>query len=164
MRNLFALLAIALCAAGAPADDKKAGITKKPYGKMPDGTEVDEYTITNKNGMVMKVITLGAIVTELHVPDKAGKMADVCLGCPNLEEYLKDHPFFGAIAGRVANRIAKGKFTLNGKEYTLATNNGPNHLHGGKSGFDKKVWRASIEEDEDGPKLSLRYQSKDGEE
>jgi aldose 1-epimerase len=164
MRTLFASLTVLLAASAALADDKKAGVTKKPYGKMPDGTAVDEYTMTNKNGMTMKVITLGGIVTELHVPDKDGKMADVCLGCSSLEEYLEGHPFFGALTGRVANRIAKGKFTLNKKEYTLATNNGPNHLHGGTKGFDKKVWRASIEENDEFPALTLRYRSKDGEE
>src|SRR5712691_10567371 len=89
MRKLFASLTLLACAAGAAADDKpKAGVTKKPYGKMPDGTAVDEYTMTNANGMTMKVITLGGIVTELHVPDKAGKLADVCLGSPGVEEYL----------------------------------------------------------------------------
>src|SRR5262245_52771485 len=154
MRKFLASLAVGLCAAIAFADERpKAGITKKPYGKTPDGTAVEEYTLTNRNGVTMKVITLGGIVTELHVPDKDGKFADVCLGCSNLEEYLEGHPFFGAIAGRVANRIAKGKFALDGKEYTLATNNGPNHLHGGKSGFDKKVWRASIEEGQEFPTL-----------
>ena len=89
----------------------------KPYGKMPDGTQVDEYTLTNDNGMSMKVITLGGIVTEIHVPDRNGKLADVCLGCSNLEEYLEGHPYFGSIVGRVGNRIAKGKFALGGKEY-----------------------------------------------
>jgi aldose 1-epimerase len=156
--TVFAILALAPISVAAP------GITKKPYGKMPDGTEVDEYTLTNKNGVTMKVITLGGIVTELHVPDKDGKFADVCLGCSNLEEYLEGHPFFGALAGRVANRIAKGKFTLDGKEYTLATNNGPNHLHGGKVGFDKRVWKASLIENRSGPTLRLKYSSKDGEE
>jgi len=164
MRNLFAVLAVVAGAAVAGADEKKAGITSKPYGKMPDGTEVEEYTMTNKNGMTMKVITLGGIVTELHVPDKEGKFADVCLGCANLEEYLGDHPYFGAIVGRVGNRIAKGKFTLKGKEYTLATNNGPNHLHGGKEGFSKKVWRVFPEREKEVPTLLLSYKSKDGEE
>lgn len=164
MRKLCAVLAVIAFAAVARADEKKAGITQKSYGKMPDGTVVDEYTMTNKNGMTMKVITLGGIVTEIHVPDKNGKMADVCLGCSNLEEYLEGHPFFGAIAGRVANRIAKGKFTLNGKEYTLAVNNGPNHLHGGKSGFDKKVWKARPDPEKEVPTLVLDYRSKDGEE
>jgi aldose 1-epimerase len=162
---MFACLAVTVCAALAGADDKpKAGITHKPYGKMPDGTPVEEYTLTNSHGITMKVITLGGIVTEIHTPDKDGKVADICLGCSNLEEYLEGHPFFGAIAGRVANRIAKGKFTLNGKEYTLAVNNGPNHLHGGKSGFDKKVWKASPGMGRGINTLTLEYTSKDGEE
>jgi aldose 1-epimerase len=165
MRKLFAVLSVIACAAVAGADEKKAGITMKPYGKMPkDGPTVDEYTMTNKNGMTMKVITLGGIVTEIHVPDKNGKMADVCLGCSNLEEYLEGHPFFGSIVGRVGNRIAKGKFTLNGKEYTLAVNNGPNHLHGGTKGFDKKVWKARPDPEKEVPTLVLDYRSKDGEE
>jgi aldose 1-epimerase len=166
MRKLFAAFVAGLClAAAAPAEEKpKAGIAMKPYGKMPDGTAVEEYTLTNRNGMTMKVITLGGIVTELHVPDRDGKMADVCLGCSNLEEYVEGHPFFGAITGRVANRIAKGKFTLGGKEYTLAINNDPNHLHGGKVGFDKRVWKATPTEGRGGNMLQLEYTSKDGEE
>lgn len=158
MRNLFATFALLSLAATTFG----AGISKKPYGKMPDGTEIEEYTLTNKNGMIMKVITYGGIVTELHVPDKDGKLADVCLGCSSLEEYREGHPYFGAITGRVANRIAKGKFTLDGKEYTLTTNNGPNHLHGGKVGFDKVVWKATVAND--GTTLALTYKSKDGEE
>src|SRR6476646_8180536 len=167
MRKLFAALAVGLTAAlAAPADDKPAaGITHKPYGKTKDGTPVEEYTLTNKNGVTMKVITYGGIVTEIHTPDRAGKFADICLGCTDLAEYEEGHPFFGAIAGRVGNRIAKGKFTLNGKEYTLAVNNGPNHLHGGKRGFDKVVWKAeSIVDNKDGVSLLLKYTSKDGEE
>lgn len=165
MRKLFASLTLLVCAAVAAAEDKPtAGVSKKPYGKLPDGTAVDEYTLTNANGMTMKVITLGGIVTEIHVPDRAGKSADVCLGCSNLDEYLEGHPFFGAIAGRVANRIAKGKFSLGGKEYTLAVNNGPNHLHGGKRGFDKVVWAAAPVAGQGGAALELKYTSKDGEE
>jgi aldose 1-epimerase len=99
----------------------------------------------------------------LHVPDRDGKFADVALGFDNLEGYLKGHPFFGANAGRSANRIAKGKFTLDGKEYTLATNNGPNHLHGGKEGFDKKVWKAAVLEASP-PRIQLSYTSRDMEE
>ena len=145
MRKLFAALAVGLFVAASPsADDKpKAGITKKPYGKTPDGTAVEEYTLTNKNGVTMKVMTYGG---DRHRDARPGQgrqdRPTSCLGFDNLDEYLDGHPFFGAIAGRVANRIAKGKFTLDGKEYTLATNNGPNHLHGGKTGFDKRVWKA----------------------
>jgi len=166
MRKLFAAFAVGLAvAAGAGADDRPAaGITHKPYGKTKDGTPVEEYTLVNKNGVTMKVITYGGIVTEIHVPDKAGKFADVCLGCTDLAEYEEGHPFFGAIAGRVANRIAKGKFTLDGKEYTLAVNNGPNHLHGGKVGFDKRVWKAEGSDLGDRKALVLKYTSKDGEE
>ncbi len=165
MRKAFAILALFISTGLTAADDKpKAGTTKKPYGKMPDGTVVDEYTLSNGHGLTMKVITLGGIVTELHVPDRTGKIGDVCLGCSNLEEYLEGHPFFGAIAGRVANRIDKGKFSLNGKEYTLATNNGAHHLHGGKVGFDKVVWTAAPVERKGEVGLELKYTSKDGEE
>jgi aldose 1-epimerase len=109
-------------------------------------------------------MTYGAIVTELHAPDRGGNKADIVLGFNNLDQYLADNPFFGAIAGRYANRIAKGKFTLDGKEYTLATNNGPNHLHGGNVGFDKRVWDGKPMETPDGPAVQLHYVSKDGEE
>jgi aldose 1-epimerase len=164
MRKLLALFAVAAFAAAGLADEPRPGITKKPYGKTKDGAAVDEYTLVNRNGMTMKVITLGGIVTEIHVPDKDGKFADVALGCSNLAEYEEGHPFFGAIAGRVGNRIAKGKFTLDGKEYTLAVNNGPNHLHGGKVGFDKRVWKAEVGEGPGLLVLKLSYTSPDGEE
>jgi aldose 1-epimerase len=143
----------------------RASFEKKPFGKTADGTAVEQYILTNKNGMVIKIMTYGATLTEIHVPDKDGNLDDVCLGHSTLEGYLAGHPFFGCTTGRVANRIAKGKFTLNGKEYTLAINNGPNSLHGGKEGFDKKVWQFLSQVD--GPGyigVKLRYVSKDGEE
>src|SRR4051794_23670076 len=139
----------------------KAGVVKSDFGKTKEGEAVDLYTLTNKHGVVAKITNFGGIVTEIHVPDKNGKMDDVVLGFKNLDGYLAGHPFFGAIAGRYANRIAKGKFTLDGKEYTLATNNGPNHLHGGNKGFDKQVWTASQAGDNS---VKLTYLSKDGEE
>lgn len=143
----------------------RATTTKKPFGKTLDGTEVEQYTFTNKNGMVVKILTYGGIVSEIHTPDRDGKLADVCLGFDNLDAYLKGHPFFGCITGRVANRIAKGKFTLNSKDYTLHVNNGPNSLHGGKEGFDKKVWKVLATIDGTNYQgLKLHYQSKDGEE
>jgi len=117
-------------------------LEEKVFGQMPDGTPVKIYTLRNRNGIVAKITEYGAIITELHVPDRNGKTGNVVLGFDNLDRYLKGHPFFGAIAGRVANRIGNGKFTLDGKDYTLATNNGPNHLHGGLKGFDKKVWKS----------------------
>jgi aldose 1-epimerase len=134
------------------------------FGKTADGTPVDLFVLTNKHGVKAKIITYGTIVTELQVPDKAGKLTDVVLGFDDLESYLKPHPFFGATAGRYANRIAKGKFTLEGKEYKLATNNGPNHLHGGVKGFDKVVWKAESNEAKDGPSVRMTYRSPDGEE
>lgn len=117
-------------------------IDHQVFGKMPDGTEVKIYTLSNSKGTIAKITEYGAILTELWVPDRNGKLGNVVLGFDNLDRYLKGHPFFGATTGRVANRIAKGKFTLEGKEYTLAVNNGPNHLHGGKAGFDKRVWKS----------------------
>lgn len=142
---------------------------QEPFGKVPnvgakDDPKVTRYTLVNRNGAVMKCINYGAIITELHVPDAAGKMADVVLGFDNLDGYLKGHPYFGTNAGRCANRIAKGKFTLDGKEYTLATNNGANHLHGGKEGFDKKMWKAEPFLAPSGPAVKFNSVSKDMEE
>jgi aldose 1-epimerase len=158
---LFAALA---ALAAEPAKGGKATVQKSDYGKTADGTAVDLYTLTNPNGAVAKVITYGGIVTELHVPDKDGKLADVVLGCPDLKTYEAGHPFFGAIAGRVANRIANARFTLDGKEYKLAANNGPHTLHGGKRGFDKYVWQAGLIENRRGATVRLTRTSPDGEE
>ncbi len=121
---------------------KTMKLEQNVFGKTPDGTEVKIYTLSNTRGVTAKLTEFGAILTELWVPDRTGKPGNVVLGFDNLDRYVKGHPFFGAVAGRVANRIAKGKFTLDGKEYTLAVNNGPNHLHGGLKGFDKKVWKS----------------------
>jgi len=122
------------------------------------------FTLTNSKGMVVKVTNYGGIITEIRAPDARGNIDNVVLGFDDLDSYLKGHPFFGAIAGRVANRIAKGKFTLDGKEYHLAVNNGPNSLHGGLKGFDKVVWKAQPVSSPKGPALQLSYLSRDGEE
>jgi aldose 1-epimerase len=160
--SLGSLLLFTLAAAAA--DPKAPSIEKQAYGKLPDGTPIDAYVLTNAHGMQAKVITYGGLLTELRVPNKSGRAADVVLGFDNLEGYLKGHPYFGSNVGRVANRIAKGKFTLDGKEYTLAINNGPNALHGGEKGFDKQVWKAEPLESKNGPAVRFTYQSKDGEE
>ncbi len=144
--------------------EPKAGVEKMAFGKTGDGTPVELYVLTNKKGMTAKVMTYGAILTELDVPDKNGKTVDVVLGFDNLKGYLEGHPYFGSNVGRVANRIAKGKFTLDGKEYKLATNNGPNHLHGGKEGFDKKVWKAELVKPGNGQAVKFTYVSPDGDE
>jgi aldose 1-epimerase len=120
-----------------------ATVKKSDFGRLPDGTAVDLYTLTNARGLLAKVASYGTIITELHVPDREGMLGDVVCGFDNLGQYLKGHPYFGCTVGRFANRIANGKFALDGKTYTLAVNNGPNSLHGGIKGFDKVVWRAA---------------------
>src|SRR5689334_13585794 len=113
------------------------------WGKA-NGQPVKLFTLKNINGTVVKVSNYGLIITEIHTADREGRPGNIVCGFDNLDQYLNGHPFFGAIAGRVANRIAQGKFTLDGKEYTLAVNNGPNHLHGGRKGFDKEIWEAKV--------------------
>jgi aldose 1-epimerase len=140
------------------------GIEKSLYGKLSNGAGVDQYTLQNANGIVCKIITFGGAVTELHLPDSQGKFADVVLGYDDLEGYVNDTSYFGALIGRVANRIANGQFELNGKTYKLARNNGPNHLHGGPKGFHKVVWQAEPFASEKGISLRLSYVSPDGEE
>jgi len=141
-----------------------ASITKASFGKLPDGQEITLYTVTNKNGVEMKVMNYGAIITSLKTPDKNGVLEDIVLGYDSLAGYLKESPFFGAVVGRYGNRIAKGKFTLDGKEYTLAINNGVNALHGGVKGFDKVFWNIEEVPSAEGPALKLSYLSKDMEE
>src|ERR1700749_2381609 len=121
-----------------------AQATKESFGTA-DGQGVELYTLKNRNGMEAKITNYGGIVTSLKVPDKNRKFDDVVLGFNDLDSYLKGHPYFGAAIGRYGNRIAKGRFTLNGVEYKLAVNNGENHLHGGIKGFDKVVWTAAEE-------------------
>ena len=149
-------------ATGAGAQSKGAGITRADWG-VANGTPVKLYTLTNTRGMVAKISDYGGILVSLDVPDKSGKKGDVVLGFNTVNEYIKGSPYFGATIGRVGNRIAKGKFTLDGKSYTLVTNNGPNHLHGGTKGFDKVVWKATPRNGAN-PSLALTYHSKDGEE
>jgi aldose 1-epimerase len=139
-------------------------VTKQSFGKTADGENVDLYTLRNTRGAEAKIMNYGGIVVSLKVPDRSGKFDDVVLGFNDLDSYLKGHPYFGAIIGRYGNRIAKGRFTLNGKEYKLAVNNGENHLHGGIKAFDKVVWTGSENRTKAGPAVVLTYRSKDGEE
>lgn len=144
-------------------ENTKQAVVKSDYATMSDGTKIDKYTITNANGMTMEVITYGGIITSLTVPDKDGKFQDVVLGFVKPEDYFNGNPyFFGAIIGRYGNRIAKGKFSLDGKPYQLTVNDGPNSLHGGQ-GFDKRVWSADAATDGH-PSIRLTYTAKDGEE
>jgi len=137
-------------------------LKKESFGKLADGTPVDSYTLTNKNGVEVKITNYGATITSIKAPDKNGKFEDVVLGYDSIDGYLAKNPHLGAVAGRYANRIAKGQFTLNGKTYTLAKNNGENHLHGGPKGFYQVLWTATPAESKDG--VTMHYLSKDGEE
>jgi aldose 1-epimerase len=167
--GVFAAIGVfCVLAASAGAAEGRAGVEQLSFGKTEDGQPITLYVLTNGKGMTAKVMTYGAILTELDVPDRDGKPADVVLGFDDLKGYLKGHPFFGATVGRVANRIAKGRFTLDGKDYRLAVNNGPNALHGGLKGFDKQVWEAAVVGQRMGVRdrvgVRFRYDSKDGEE
>ena len=165
------IVAVSLVSCGSSGQSKskpQAGIVKEAFGQFK-GQPVERYTLTNSNGVVMKVTTYGGTITELYVPDKTGEMGNVVLGFDKLDGYISpeyeiSNPNFGAIIGRYGNRIAKGKFTLNGVAYSLATNNGENHLHGGNIGFNRVVWAAKPVECADGNALELNYISEDMEE
>ena len=146
------------------ADAPKAkAIEKASYGKV-DGKPVDLYTLTNARALIAKITNYGAIVTELHVPDKARQAGRRRAGFDNVDDYVKKSPYFGAIVGRVANRIKDATFKLDGKTYKLNANDAPHHLHGGKKGWDKVIWTAEPKETKDGPSLKLTYVSQDGDE
>ena len=165
MKSAFLGLACtALCTTMVVTAAQAATATRAAFGSLSDGTKVEAVTLTNGAGMSAKIMTLGATLQSLAVPDKAGHKDDVVLGYDTAQEYLTRPNFFGASVGRYANRIAKGKFTLDGKTYTLATNDGPNSLHGGTKGFDKRMWK--IDSVSNGPeaKVVLSYASADGEE
>jgi aldose 1-epimerase len=141
----------------------KPGVTSKDWGEV-DGKKVQLYSLTNKNGETVTITNYGGIVTSWVTPDKHGNKSSVIIGMDSLSEYLKKPPYFGALIGRYGNRIGDAKFTLDGKTYQLAANNGKNSLHGGNKGFDKVVWDATPGTDSTKPSLTLSYLSKDGEE
>ncbi|MGA2059460.1 MAG: aldose epimerase family protein [Thermoguttaceae bacterium] len=145
--------------------ENKMSVKKEPYGKMPDGAAVDLYTLTNANGLKVKIITYGATITDVEVPDRSGKLENVALFRDSLKDYMdKSTPYFGSTIGRYGNRIAKGKFTLDGKAYTLAQNDHGNTLHGGLKGFDKVVWKAEPVKSKDSVGVKFTYVSPDGDE
>lgn len=165
MKRLYASLAVVLVLAlAASLEGAEQGVSKRAWGKTADGQAVDLYTLTNSQGMTVEITNYGGIVVSLRVPDREGKLSDVVLGFDDLQGYLGEHPYFGALIGRYGNRIAKGHFTIDGREYTLAQNNNGQSLHGGLKGFDKVVWDAKGILGEKGPGLLLSYTSKDGEE
>jgi aldose 1-epimerase len=164
----FRILPLTLCtvivAGCSSTPQARSQISRQPFGRTRDGTEVFLFTLRNNKGAEARISNYGGIVTSLKVPDRHGHLGDVVLGYDNLDDYLKDSPFFGALIGRYGNRIARGHFALDGKEYTLATNNYPNALHGGNKGFDKVVWQPTVVATPEGAGLKLTYLSKDGEE
>jgi len=175
MLLLTAALALSSAACGGPGKNenaqpaqtsvvKKGGMTRAPFGRLPDGTTVDLYTLSNGSGMDVRTMSYGAIIVSIKVPDRAGRGDDVVLGFDALDGYLGSHPYFGAIVGRYGNRIAKGQFTLDGRLFQLATNNGPNHLHGGVKGFDKVVWQAEPFERDGRVGVVYSHTSPDGDE
>src|SRR5215467_8702649 len=155
LRFFLLIVLLTVCTVGAQA---QATVTKAPFGTA-DSQSVDLYTLRNTHGVEAKITNYGGILVSLRVPDRNGKFDDVVLGFNNLDSYLKGHPYFGALIGRYGNRIAKGRFTLNGVEYKLAVNNGENHLHGGIKGFDKVIWAGHEMKTKAGPALSLTYLS-----
>jgi aldose 1-epimerase len=162
-RVIYSLLFIAVGISG-PLAEAKTKMQKQTFGKTEDGQQVDLYTLSNKNGVEVAITNYGGTVVLWKVPDRNGHIADVVLGYDNVKDYENGKAYFGATVGRYANRIAHGKFTLNGSTYTLAKNDGENHLHGGIKGFSKRVWTAKDVSGSNGQALELTYLSKDGEE
>jgi aldose 1-epimerase len=166
--HFLSTLALGLAALTACGPTKQTGavmpLRHQAFGKTADGREIDLYTLTNKRGMEAGIIDYGGTVVSLKTPDRNGKLADVVLGFDSAGGYLENQFYFGVVVGRYGNRIAKGRFTLNGVKYKLATNNGENHLHGGVTGFNKAVWKARDVSDGQSPRLELTHLSKDGEE
>jgi len=172
--SAFTLASVLLCSCASTMDVREEtmmrtrrcemSIQKKPFGTTKDGVDVDLYTLTNANGMSADITNYGGIIVRFYAPDRHGKLADVVLGYDQLADYIKDTPYFGALIGRYGNRIAKGRFTLDGVEYKLAPNNMGTHLHGGLKGFDKVVWDATPFQGNDAVGLKLTYLSRDGEE
>lgn len=148
----------------AAATQSKVNITQEQYGTLPDGQDVEIYHLSNENGMSVDIITYGGIITSWTAPNKAGDYENIALGHDSLQHYLENNSYFGALVGRYGNRIAKGQFTLDGNAYQLATNNEPNHLHGGIKGFDKVVWTAETSQGPEAVSLILSHVSQDMEE
>ena len=170
MKYLLGLIALFIlsCDGAYPVEEEETenpiSVTQAAFGMTADSIEIELYTLENSNGMKVGIITYGGIIQSIQVPDRDGNMDDVVLGHDNMTGYLEANPYFGGIIGRYGNRIAGGTFTIDDQEYTLATNDGPNHLHGGDVGFDKRVWTAEMVEDDHRAGVKMSYTSPDGEE
>ena len=169
---LTALAVVPAAAANQAATTQGASITSQPFGEVnstnpehpEQGNPVEIWTLTNRRGMKVNILTYGGILQSIEIPGRRGRLTNVTLGFNNLDQYVNENPYFGNITGRYANRIALGQFELNGQTYQLATNNDPNHLHGGDFGFDKRIWAAEPIDDGKNVGLRLTYTSPDGEE
>lgn len=161
---LFLMIIINVVLLTSCKESGAPNIRQEVFGVMPDGDTVTIYTLSNGNDMKVRILNYGGIVQSVEVPDKNGKLSDVVLGFDDLDSYFKDSPYFGALIGRYGNRIAGGKFSLKDSTYTLVKNDGPNSLHGGRKGFDKKIWTASPITTDTSQVLNLQYSSLDGEE
>ena len=164
IRKALICIAIIFLTPSCKSNNTKVTIEKSPFGTTVEGIDVDKYKLSNQQGMEISIINYGGIITSWTAKDNNGIYEDIVLGYNELSEYEKESPYFGAIIGRFGNRIAKGKFSIEGKEYTLAVNNGENHLHGGIKGFDKVVWDAETISTDSSVSLILTYLSKDMEE
>ncbi|WP_222853580.1 aldose epimerase family protein [Fodinicola acaciae] len=148
---------------GAPASSGRLSISSEPFGKTTDGVAVERYTFGSAHGIQVQMLTYGATIQTITAPDRHGKRASIVLGLPTLADYIAKSPYFGATIGRYGNRIAKGKFSIDGKSYQIPTNDGENALHGGPVGFDKKVWKATVIKEASRVGVSFHYVSPDGE-
>lgn len=164
LRRLLPALVATLILGAAMNANAATRIERKPFGKTAAGEPVELFTFTRAGAPTIAITNLGGHIVSILAPDRSGKVADVTLGYAGFDGYLADTSYFGSVVGRYANRIAKGRFTLDGKAYTLATNNGPNALHGGPTGFQKRLWAAKVVSGPEGDALELTYVSKDGEE
>ena len=164
IREMLIFIVVVFLTSSCISFNSKVTIEKSPYGITAEGIDVDKYKLSNRQGMEISIINYGGIITSWTAKDKNGVYKDIVLGYNELSEYEKETPYFGAIIGRYGNRIAKGKFSIDGKEYTLAVNNGENHLHGGMKGFDKVVWDAETRSTDSSVSVILTYLSKDMEE
>jgi aldose 1-epimerase len=162
--TLMALCGLAACSHQDDMTIPTPTVQREPFGQLADGTAIERYTLTNGHGVRVAIMTYGGVVTRLEVPDRDGNLGNVVLGFDTVDGYVKDSPYFGCITGRYCNRIANGRFTLDGQVYILATNNGPHHLHGGEVGFDKRTWKASPRVAPGEASLDLTYLSRNGEE
>lgn len=163
-QRLFTVLVLAVCLVAGMSAARADGLTHAAFGRLPDGRQVDIYTMQNTHGMTVRFLSLGGCITEIDVPDRNGHPANVVLGHDTLQGYNSNHGYFGAIVGRYANRIADGTFSLDGNTYHLPINNGRNSLHGGTGGFNLQIWQVSPQEATDGIAARLTYTSPDGQE